>query len=122
MDPTATRALGRTALKVSALGFGGGPLGGFRVTVPESAALATIEAGYDAGLTLFDTSPYYGYGRSEHRFGQVLRQQPRDSFVLSTKVGRWLQPLRPDAAPPAERCPSRSYFERVISVHMLCLR
>ena len=65
-------------------------------------SLATIEAGYDAGLTLFDTSPYYGYGRSEHRFGQVLRQQPRDSFVLSTKVGRWLQPLRPDAAPPAD--------------------
>ncbi|HSA81767.1 MAG TPA: aldo/keto reductase, partial [Geminicoccaceae bacterium] len=47
------------------------------------------------GVRLFDTAPLYGYGRSELRVGQALRQLPRESFVLSTKVGRWLQPLRP---------------------------
>jgi D-threo-aldose 1-dehydrogenase len=54
----------------------------------------TVRAGYDAGLRYFDTSPLYGYGRSELLYGFALRSQPRDSFVLSTKVGRWMAPLR----------------------------
>ena len=54
----------------------------------------TVRAGYDAGLRYFDTSPLYGYGRSELLYGFALRSQPRDSFVLSTKVGRWMTPLR----------------------------
>jgi D-threo-aldose 1-dehydrogenase len=43
-------------------------------------------------VTYFDTAPFYGHGLSEHRIGECLRRVPRDSFVLSTKVGRLLRP------------------------------
>ena len=52
------------------------------------------------GIKYFDTSPYYGYGRSEHLFGQVLRQVDRECFTLSTKIGRLLSPLPPGAPKP----------------------
>src|SRR5206468_4688262 len=43
----------------------------------------------------FDTAPLYGHGLSEARVGRALAQAPRDSFVLSTKVGRLLEPCAP---------------------------
>lgn len=88
MNPTDKRPLGKSGVMVSQLGFGGAPLGDFYDKLPESEALATVEAAYDAGVTLFDTSPLYGHGLSEHRFGATLRRKPKGSFVLSTKVGR----------------------------------
>ena len=94
-DPSATRQLGSAPLEVTQLGLGCGPLGGFRRALPEDEAEAIVRTAYEAGLRLFDTAPLYGYGRSELRVGHVLRQVPRDSFVLSTKVGRWLSPRRP---------------------------
>lgn len=95
MEPTDRRKLGKSALTVTQFGFGTAPLGGFRATIPESEAHATIAAAYDAGLRFFDTSPYYGYGRSELRLGAVLRDMPRDDLVVSTKIGRWMSPVRP---------------------------
>ncbi len=95
MNPLAKRPLGKSGLQVTQLGFGGAPLGDFYARLPDSQAIATVEAAYAADLRFFDTSPLYGNGLSEHRFGHVLRQKPRD-FVLSTKVGRWLKP-RPEA-------------------------
>ena len=96
--PGTRRKLGRAPLEATCLGLGCGPLGGFRRAIPEDEALGIVRAAYDAGARLFDTSPLYGYGRSELRLGQVLRQLPRASFVVSTKVGRWLTPRRPDQA------------------------
>ena len=87
--------MGRSGLQVTQLGFGGAPLGDFYARLPEDQAISTVEAACSSSLRLFDTSPLYGHGLSEHRFGHVLRQKPRDSFVLSTKVGRWLRP-RPE--------------------------
>ena len=95
MDPLGTRPLGRSGLQVTQLGFGGAPLGDFSARLPEPEAIATVEAAHAAGLTLFDTSPLYGHGLSEHRFGHVLRRKPRDGFVLSSKVGRYLR-ARPE--------------------------
>ena len=40
------------------------------------------------GVRYYDTSPWYGRGLSEHRFGRALYRKPRDEFILSTKVGR----------------------------------
>ena len=94
-DPTERRRLGSAPLEVTCLGLGCGPLGGFRRSIPEDQALGIVRAAYATGARLFDTSPLYGYGRSELRLGQVLRQLPRESFVVSTKVGRWLTPRRP---------------------------
>ena len=94
MNPIDKRLLGKSGLGVTQLGFGGAPLGDFYARLPEPQAIATVEAAYAAELRFFDTSPLYGNGLSEHRFGHVLRQKQRD-FVLSTKVGRYLKP-RPE--------------------------
>ena len=96
MTEMATREIGTTGLQVPVLGFGGAPLGDLYAKLPPEQAYATLEAAYASGCRLFDTAPFYGYGLSEHRFGHVLREKPRDSYVLSTKVGRWLKPTPPD--------------------------
>jgi D-threo-aldose 1-dehydrogenase len=88
------RKLGRTDVMVTEVGFGGAPVGDLFERVPEAQAQATLAAAWDGGVRLYDTAPFYGYGRSEHRVGHFLRQQPRSDFVLSTKVGRVLKATR----------------------------
>ena len=92
MNPLSTRPLGKSGLQVTILGCGGTPLGDFYTLLDPREAIETIETGYNLGLTFFDTSPLYGHGLSEHRFGHALRYKPRNSYVLSTKVGRYLVP------------------------------
>jgi D-threo-aldose 1-dehydrogenase len=87
------RPLGRTGLRVSALGFGGAPLGDLYAPLPDDAAIGAVRAAQAAGITLFDTAPLYGHGLSEHRIGTALRGVPRESFCLSTKIGRVMHPL-----------------------------
>ena len=96
-DSVGTRRLGLTAIDVTALGFGCGPLGGHvGRPVDDATAEATLEAAWEAGVRYFDTAPWYGLGMSEHRVGRMLRGRPRDSFVVSTKVGRVVaRPPRP---------------------------
>ena len=53
-----------------------------------------LDAAWDAGIRYFDTSPFYGHGKSEHRVGEFLRDKPRGELVVSTKVGRILVPTR----------------------------
>ncbi|SDR62191.1 D-threo-aldose 1-dehydrogenase [Rhizobiales bacterium GAS113] len=89
------RVLGRSGLKVSAIGFGAAPLGDLYAKLDEATATATVKAAFAAGITLLDTSPHYGNGLSEHRCGTALRGVPRDHYVLSTKVGRHMDPSRP---------------------------
>jgi D-threo-aldose 1-dehydrogenase len=96
------RKVGRTMLEVTEMGLGGAPMGGFRATISDAEAVALTNAAYDAGVRYFDTSPFYGYGRSELRMGAALRERPRDSYVLSTKIGRILHAMRPGEKPPAE--------------------
>jgi D-threo-aldose 1-dehydrogenase len=97
------RTIGRTGLEVSTLGLGGGPFGNLFAPVPDADVAAVVRGAAGAGVSLFDTAPFYGFGLSERRMGDGLRELPRDSFVLSTKVGRLLRPLRGGAA---ERPPS----------------
>jgi len=92
-DPTARTRLGQTALQVTRFGFGTAPLAGFRTAIPELDAIATVDAAYQAGVRLFDSSPYYGYGRAEMRMGAALRDRARDDLVVSTKIGRWMTPV-----------------------------
>lgn len=91
-EVTARRRLGRTAVEVTELGFGGASIGELFVRVPERDALATIDAAWDAGIRFFDTAPWYGRGLSELRIGSGLRDRPRADYTLSTKVGRVLHP------------------------------
>ena len=82
--------LGRTAVQISELGFGGGPLGGLFSPVDHDAAHSALAEAWARGIRYFDTAPHYGIGQSEHWFGEFLRSQPREAFTLSTKVGRLL--------------------------------
>jgi D-threo-aldose 1-dehydrogenase len=97
MDPFLRRRIGKASFEVTQLGMGGASLGDMRESIPEAQATAAIDAAHAAGIGYFDTSPWYGNGKSELRFGHVLRTKPRDSFVLSTKVGRvHARPANPD--------------------------
>lgn len=97
MNPTERRALGSTDVTVTTLGFGGASVGELFVRVPELDARNAIRAAWDAGVRYFDTAPWYGRGLSELRIGAGLRGEPRDAFVLSSKIGRWLRaPHNPD--------------------------
>jgi D-threo-aldose 1-dehydrogenase len=86
-------ALGRSGLRVSALALGTAPLGNLFAPVAEEDAAATVRSALAAGLTYVDTAPHYGLGLAERRLGRLLAGRPRDSFVLSTKVGRLVRPL-----------------------------
>ncbi len=95
VNALSSRRLGRTSLVVSALGFGCAPIGDLYARIGEQQARASICAALAAGITLFDVAPLYGHGLAEHRLGAVLRERPRDSFILSTKVGRWMNARKP---------------------------
>ena len=97
------RSIGRSGLRVSALGFGGAPLGDLYARLDDETAIATVASAHAAGIRLFDTSPHYGNGLSEHRFGTALRRVPRDGFVLSTKVGRRMDPMLRDGTEDGPR-------------------
>jgi len=84
------RSLGNTGIEVTALGFGGAPIGAVGDRITEDDASAIIAAALDGGIQYLDVAPLYGHGLSEKRLGKVLRKLPRDEFVLSTKVGRLL--------------------------------
>jgi D-threo-aldose 1-dehydrogenase len=96
------RKVGKTNLEVTELGLGGAPMGGFRATISDAEAIALTDAAYEGGVRYFDTSPFYGYGRSELRMGAALRQRPREEYVLSTKVGRVLHAMKPGEKTPAD--------------------
>src|SRR5215510_3316724 len=96
------RKIGTTNLQVTELGLGGAPMGGFRATISDAEAIKLTDAAYEGGVRYFDTSPFYGYGRSELRMGAALREKPRESFVLSTKIGRILHAMKPGEAPPPD--------------------
>lgn len=92
--PYETVALGRTRLRVTRLGFGGASIGGLYRAVEDADARAVVGHAWQMGIRYFDVAPLYGYGRAERQMGAVLAGQPRDGFVLSTKVGRLLYPSR----------------------------
>src|SRR5262245_12453027 len=96
------RRVGKTKLEVTTLGLGGAPMGGFRATISDAEAMALTDAAYEGGVRYFDTSPYYGYGRSELRMGAALREKPREDYVLSTKIGRILHAMKPGEKTPAD--------------------
>src|SRR6266403_5836608 len=88
-------------------GLGGVPLGNEFAVITEKDAYATLEAAWSAGVRYFDTSPWYGLGLCERRFGHFLHGKPRDEYILSTKVGKLLR------ASPANE--AKKYFRFTIS-------
>jgi len=84
------RRLAGTRLAVSELGLGTAPLGNLYEAMSSGSAQGILEAAVAAGVRYVDTAPYYGFGLSERRVGDGIRGH--EHVVVSTKVGRLLQP------------------------------
>jgi aryl-alcohol dehydrogenase-like predicted oxidoreductase len=90
-----TRVLGRSGIKVSAIGFGCWAIGGpFTMdgkpdgwgAVDDRESAAAIRRAFDLGVTFFDTADAYGTGHSEEVLGRALAAH-RDEVVIATKFG-----------------------------------
>ena len=92
MKPLQSSEIGKTGLKVTRLGTGTAPLGGLYADVTLPTAIRTVRRALDLGIRYLDTAPLYGHGKSESYLGEALAGVRRDSFVVSTKVGRLLRP------------------------------
>jgi len=74
-------------------GLGCAPIGNLYRALSDEQAIATVVAALKAGVRYLDTAPLYGHGRSEQRIGEALRSWSASRPVLSTKVGRVLDPV-----------------------------
>ena len=74
------------------LGLGTAPIGNLYREIDDERAAQTLEAAWSGGIRYYDTAPHYGLGLAERRLGAFLRDKPRDEYVVSTKVGRVLEP------------------------------
>ena len=83
-------------IRFTELGFGTAPLGNLFQALSEDQAQAVLKAQWDAGIRYIDTAPLYGLGLSETRVNHFLRGKPRESYVISTKVGRLLKVCKPE--------------------------
>ncbi|MET1416853.1 aldo/keto reductase [Roseibium sp. HPY-6] len=88
--------IGNGGVTVTDLGFGTAPLGNLYRAISDQDAEEILLSCWDAGVRYYDTAPLYGLGLSETRLNPLLRGKDRDSYVLSTKVGRILQVTAPD--------------------------
>src|SRR5512135_602258 len=84
-----TRALGKTGLKLPILSFGASSLGQEFRQVTLDEAMRSVRVALDCGMNFIDTSPFYGRGMSEVLLGIALKDVPRDSYILGTKLGRY---------------------------------
>src|SRR3954453_19290531 len=82
------RTVGATGLEVSAIGFGGSPLGNEFGEISEEETTRAVREAIDSGINFFDVSPYYGRTLAESRLGQALSGK-REKVVLATKCGRY---------------------------------
>lgn len=83
------RPLGNTGLELTVLGFGASSIGQEFRRVDLNEALDSVRAALDCGVNYIDTAAYYGRGMSEILLGRILPELPRESFVLSSKLGRY---------------------------------
>ena len=84
-----TRPLGQTGLQLPILSFGASSLGQEFRRVALDEAIKSVRVALDGGLNFIDTSPFYGRGMSEVLLGLALRDVPRASYTLCTKLGRY---------------------------------
>ncbi len=85
------RDLGRSGLRVSAMGLGCMGMSEFYGGRDEAKAIATIHRAIELGVNLIDTADMYGIGRNEELVGRALRGR-RDKVVLATKFGNMRAP------------------------------
>jgi D-threo-aldose 1-dehydrogenase len=94
MRPDEVVRIGDRGVALTRLGLGTAWLGNMYTPVEAESAATIVRLALQGGMRLIDTAPLYGYGLSERRLGEALTGVSRDTFVLSTKVGRSLRPRR----------------------------
>lgn len=100
MDPFEKVKIGDTGVEVPRLGLGTAPLAGIALgegsygDTAHDTAVSIIDRARELGISYVDTAPLYGNGRAEARVGKsAFSTGDRDSFVISTKIGRVLNPV-----------------------------
>ncbi|RWI29945.1 MAG: aldo/keto reductase [Mesorhizobium sp.] len=82
-----TRSIGKSGVVASAVGLGTWAIGGWMWGgTDEAESIAAIQASIDAGISLIDTAPAYGLGRSEEIVGKAIKGR-RDRVVIASKCG-----------------------------------
>jgi D-threo-aldose 1-dehydrogenase len=106
------RRVGSSRLAVAPLGLGCAPLGNLYTVVSDADARATLAGAAAAGIRWFDVAPYYGFGLAEQRL-DFLRSTPSLQPIISTKVGRILQPVAAVPSHPhfASPLPNQPVFD-----------
>jgi len=84
------RALGRTGLTVSEIGFGAASWWG-KPQFSERAAAGLVHAALEGGVTFFDTGASYSNGHAEPRLGRALKGRDTGKLVVATKAGTFAQ-------------------------------
>lgn len=84
------RPLGRTGLQVSTLSYGASALGSVFRSTKEAESIEVVHEVLKSGINYIDVAPWYGHGKAEKVLGKALKDIPRSSYFLATKVGRYL--------------------------------
>src|SRR6185312_7695013 len=100
METRRIKARNGEGLAFSVVGLGTGPMGDFYELLDEKTEIATVEQALASGVRVFDSSPHYGNGLAEARMGAGLRRAKRDEILVSTKIGRIMDPF---TRPPKPR-------------------
>jgi aryl-alcohol dehydrogenase-like predicted oxidoreductase len=80
--------LGNTGLEVSNISFGASSLGGVFHDINEMHAIEAVQTALQVGINYIDVAPAYGATKAETVLGKALRNIPRSSYFISTKVGK----------------------------------
>lgn len=83
------RPLGNTGVDLPVLSYGASSIGQEFRHVDLNEALRSVKVALDLGMDFIDTAAYYGRGMSECLLGVVLRDIPRDKYLLGSKLGRY---------------------------------
>jgi len=82
----------KSGISLPLMGIGTATFGGMYTPIQVRDAEMVVDEAIKLDIPYFDTAPHYGKGVSETRLGSALKKYPRDSYVISTKVGRILVP------------------------------
>jgi D-threo-aldose 1-dehydrogenase len=92
LEEGTAKTIGTSALELGPIGLGVAPLGNLYARVSDADAQATLAAAEKHRIRWFDVAPLYGYGLAEDRLGRYLEQSSASRPIVSTKVGRVLEP------------------------------
>lgn len=108
-----TNTIKSVGLSVPSLTFGASGMGNLFHRLSNVEAIGILEGAIEMGWRAFDVAPHYGSSLAEIRLGLALRTLDRDSFVLSTKVGRLLMPRQESGLQNGEEFYDENPFNRV---------